>query len=79
VDRVQVIIDDGAAEAGRLPDAAYEFVAVREGSLVTGIEKAKAIVFNTLSDLADETTVGLPRGCGRRGALDLSPVATFPS
>ena len=79
VARVATVVADGAAEAGDLPDEAYSVVAVRDGSLVTGVEKAKAIVFNTLADLADEPGSAVPRGCGRRGALDLSPSATFPS
>ena len=78
VTRVATVVADGAAEAGDLPDEAYAVVAVRDGSLVTGVEKAKAIVFNTLADLADEPGSDVPRGCGRRGALDLSPSVTFP-
>jgi hypothetical protein len=69
---------DGEAEASGLPDAAYEFVAVRDGSLVTTSEKSRAVVFQALSDLADDPTSEVPAGCGRRGALDLSPSATFP-
>jgi hypothetical protein len=78
VTRVAALVGDGAAEAGDLPDAAYAVVAVRDGSLVTGVEKAKAIVFNTLADLAAQPGSAVPRGCGRRGALDLSPSVTFP-
>jgi hypothetical protein len=78
VARVATVVADGAAEAGDLPDQAYSVVAVRDGSLVTGVEKAKAIVFNTLADLADKPGSAVPRGCGRRGALDLSPTVTFP-
>jgi hypothetical protein len=69
---------DGAAEAAALPDEAYEVVAVRDGSLVTGVEKAKAVVFQALSELAAEPAADVPRACGRRGALDLSPSATYP-
>ena len=69
---------DGAAEAAALPDDAYDVLAVRDGSLVTGVEKAKAVVFQALSDLADDPATGVPRGCGRRGPLDLSPSLTFP-
>jgi hypothetical protein len=73
------VIDDGATEAEALPDRAFRLVAVRDGSLVTGVEKAKAVVFQALSDLAEDAATGVPRGCGRRGALDLSPSATFPT
>jgi hypothetical protein len=76
--RVATIIDDGAAEADGLPDAAYEVRGIRNGSLVTGIEKAKAVVFATLGGLADDPSTGVPRGCGRRRALDISPMVTFP-
>jgi hypothetical protein len=71
--------DDGVAEAEALPDEAYSVQAVREGSLVGSVEKAKAIVFQALSELADDPATGIARGCGRRGALDLSPTATYPS
>jgi hypothetical protein len=71
--------DDGVAEAESLPDDAYSVLSVREGSLVGSVEKAKAIVFQALSELADDPQTGVARGCGRRGALDLSPTATYPS
>ena len=70
---------DGVAEAEALPDDAYSVQAVREGSLVGSVEKAKAIVFQALSELADDSANGVDRGCGRRGALDLSPTATYPT
>jgi len=73
---VAATIADGATGAAALPESAYDTVAVRDGKLLVGTEKSKAIVFNTLADLAD---AGVPRGCGRRGALDLSPSVTFPS
>jgi hypothetical protein len=71
--------EDGAAKAAALPKEAYAVQSVREGSLVTSVEKAKAIVFQALSELAEDPATGVPRGCGRRGALDLSPSATYPS
>jgi hypothetical protein len=76
---VTATYDDGVAEAAALPDDAYSVLAVREGSLVGSVEKAKAIVFQALSELADDPANGIARGCGRRGALDLSPTATYPS
>ena len=76
--RVSEIIADGAAEADALPDSAYEVRGIRDGSLVTGIEKSKAVVFAALSGLADDPASTIPRGCGRRGALDISPMVTFP-
>ena len=72
---VAATIADGADGAAALPESAYDTVAVRDGKLLVGTEKSKAIVFNTLADLAAD---GVPRGCGRRGALDLSPSVTFP-
>jgi hypothetical protein len=75
---VAATIEDNASQAAALPDTAYRFVAVSEGKLVTGTEKAKAIMFAALGELAQEPATGVPRGCGRRGALDLSPSATFP-
>ena len=72
---VAATIADGADGAAALPESSYDTVAVRAGKLLVGTEKSKAIVFNTLADLAD---AGVPRGCGRRGALDLSPSVTFP-
>ena len=35
-------------------------------------------LYQALSDLAADPSTGVPRGCGRRGALDLSPSATYP-
>ena len=78
VERVAGIIANGAAQAEQLPDAAYEVRGIRDGSLVTGTEKSKAVVFAALSSLADDPGTGVPRGCGRRGALDISPAVTFP-
>jgi hypothetical protein len=75
---VETTVDDSAAEAAALPDSAYRFEAVGEGTLLTGTEKAKAIVFQALSDLAVDPSTGIPRGCGRRAPLDISPPATFP-
>ena len=75
---VSQTIDDGAAEAAALPNDAYAVRAVREGSLITSVEKAKAIVFQALAELAEDPATGIPRGCGRRGSLDLSPTATYP-
>jgi hypothetical protein len=76
---VTATYSDGVAEAKALPDDAYTVQAVREGSLVGSVEKAKAIVFQALTELADDPATGIARGCGRRGALDLSPTATYPS
>ena len=70
--------EDGATEAAALPDAAYAVRSVREGSLVTSVEKAKAIVYQALNELADDSATGISRGCGRRAPLDLSPAATYP-
>jgi hypothetical protein len=75
---VRLVIDDGAAHAAELPDEAYETLAVSEGTLFVSVEKAKAVVFQALAELADDPRSGVPRGCGRRGPLDLSPSATFP-
>jgi hypothetical protein len=72
---VAATIAEGAAGAAALPDESYDTIAVRDGKLLVGTEKSKAIIFNTLADLAAD---GVPRGCGRRGALDLSPSVTFP-
>jgi hypothetical protein len=75
---VETTVEDSAAGAAALPDPAYRFEAVSEGTLLTGTEKAKAIVFQALSDLAGDPSTGIPRGCGRRAALDISAPATFP-
>jgi hypothetical protein len=75
---VAATVTAGAAEAAALPDDAYELVAVGDGSLVTGVEKAKAVVFAALGELAEDESTGVPRGCGRRAALDSSPPATLP-
>jgi len=68
----------GIEGAEALPDAAYQLVAVREGKLMTGFEKARVTVYYALADLAADETTGVPRGCGRRDRLDFSPSVTFP-
>ncbi len=61
---VSATVEEGAAEAAALPDAAYRFEAVSEGTLLTGTEKVKAIVFQALSELAGDPTTGIPAGAG---------------
>jgi hypothetical protein len=78
VDVVGQTVADGAPQAAALPDEAYAVLAVHDGTLVTDVEKAKAVVFQALSELTEDPTTGIPRGCGRRAALDLSPPATYP-
>ena len=55
-----------------LPDSAYDTVAVRDGKLLVGTEKSKAIVFNTLADLADDPA---RRAAGLRAPRRARPVA----
>ncbi len=64
---VSETIDDGAAEAAALPNDAYAVRAVREGSLITSVEKVKAIVFQALAELADDPATGVPAGAGDAG------------
>jgi hypothetical protein len=75
---VRTVIDDGARRAAALPDEAYQTLAVREGTLFVSVEKARAVVFQALAELADDPKSGVPRGCGRRDPIDLAPSATFP-
>jgi hypothetical protein len=70
---------DTKAQAAGLPDAAYSVASVADGHLFTGLEKNLAIVYQALSDLSERYgTDVVPRGCGRRGAVDLSPPVTAP-
>jgi hypothetical protein len=78
VQQVAAIISDGEDRAATLPDTAYRFVAVSDGTLYTSTEKARAVVFQALTELSRAPGATVPRGCGQRGPLDLSPSATFP-
>jgi hypothetical protein len=70
---------DGTAEAAALPDSAYAVASVTDGHLFTGLEKNQAIVYQALSDLSEKYGPGVvPRGCGRRAPVDLSPPVTAP-
>jgi predicted trehalose synthase len=70
---------DVEAEAMALPDSAYDVASVADGHLFAGLEKDQAIVYQALSDLSERYgTDVVPRGCGRRGAVDLSPPVTAP-
>jgi hypothetical protein len=70
---------DVKAQATALPDSAYAVASVTDGHLFAGLEKNQAIVYQALSDLSEKYgTDVVPRGCGRRGAVDLSPPVTAP-
>jgi hypothetical protein len=73
---VDQTIADGAAEAAGLPDDAYQVRAVSDGSLVTGVEKANAVVLAALNELSDDAATAIPRGCGRPNFV--SPTTTDP-
>jgi hypothetical protein len=70
---------EAASASAALPDASYEVASVTEGRLFTGLEKSQAIVYQTLTDLSEKYGEQVvPKGCGRRGAVDLSPSVTPP-
>ncbi len=70
---------DVKAQAMALPDSSYAVASVADGHLFTGLEKNQAIVYQALSDLSEKYgTDVVPRGCGRRGAVDLGPPVTAP-
>jgi hypothetical protein len=76
---MRAALRDASSASTALPDADYEIASVTDGRLFTGLEKNQAIVYQALSDLSD--TYGpkvVPRGCGRRGPVDLSPGVTAP-
>jgi hypothetical protein len=77
VTAMRAALEDAKTTSAGLPDASYEIASVSNGKLFTGLEKNQAIVYQALSDLSDRYGAEVvPRGCGRRGAVDLSPSVT---
>jgi hypothetical protein len=76
---MRAALGDAESTSAALPDGSYEIASVSNGKLFTGLEKNQAIVYQALSDLSDRYGAEVvPRGCGRRGAVDLSPSVTAP-
>lgn len=62
---------DGRQEADELPDAAFDGITVREGSLFTGTEKMRAKIFHALNETAYRLGADAFTGeCGRRPLID---------
>jgi hypothetical protein len=72
--RVRAEYADDRQQAEALPDAAFTKISVNDGHLVTGNEKAKAIVFETVGKLWQDFHI-VDENCGRHPpvTVDLDP------
>ena len=66
-------------DADKLPDRAYEYASVQDGTLFVSNEKSRAIAYRTLDQLRGELGAQVvPRGCGRQTEPVTLPVVTPP-
>jgi hypothetical protein len=74
ITRVRAEYADDRQQAEALPDTAYAKISVNDGHLVTGNEKAKAIVFETVGKLWQDFKI-VDENCGRHPpvTVDLDP------
>jgi hypothetical protein len=72
--RVRAEYADDRQQAESLPDTAFTKISVNDGHLVTGNEKAKAIVFETIGKLWQDFKI-VDENCGRHPpvTVDLDP------
>jgi hypothetical protein len=78
-DEVRDTIATGKDAADHLPDAAYEYASVQDGTLFTSNEKSRAVVYRALDNLRG--TLGeqvVPVACGRQTEPVTLPVVTPP-
>ena len=76
---VRATLTEGRTHAGDLPDKAYEYASVQDGTLFVSNEKSRAIVYRTLdrlrSQLGDQV---VPVACGRQTEPVTLPIVTPP-
>jgi hypothetical protein len=78
-DEVRATVASGRDKASRLPDRAYEYASVQDGTLFVSNEKSRAIVYRTLDRLRGELGEQVvPRACGRQTEPVTLPVVTPP-
>jgi hypothetical protein len=78
-DRVRAEVETGRAHAVDLPDDAYSYAGVSDGTLFVTGEKSRGLVYRTLDDLRDDLGEdAVPRACGRQTEPVTLPVVTPP-
>jgi hypothetical protein len=78
-DEVRATLATGKDAADHLPDSAYEYASVQDGTLFTSNEKSRAVVYRALDSLRG--TLGeqvVPVACGRQTEPVTLPVVTPP-
>jgi hypothetical protein len=78
-DEIRATVATGKDAASKLPDRAYEYASVQDGTLFVSNEKSRAIVYRTLDSLRGalgEQVV--PRACGRQTEPVTLPIVTPP-
>jgi len=78
-DEIRATVASGKEAAGKLPDGAYEYASVEDGTLFVSNEKSRAIVYRELDKLRSELGEQVvPRACGRQTEPVTLPVVTPP-
>ena len=78
-DEIRATLATGKDAADKLPDRAYEYASVQDGTLFVSNEKSRAIAYRTLDQLRGELGAQVvPRGCGRQTEPVTLPVVTPP-
>jgi hypothetical protein len=73
---MRATVDGGRHDAAALPDSAYDYASVTDGTLFTSVEKNQAILYGTVLQLVERGVA--PQECGQRAPVDLSPTETLP-
>ena len=78
-EKVRQVVADGRAHAAALPDDAYEYASVHDGTLLTSNEKVRSVVYRALDDMRGDLGEGVvPTACGRHTEPVTLPVMTAP-
>ena len=78
-DEIRATVATGRDAASKLPERAYEYASVQDGTLFVSNEKTRAIVYRTLDQLRSELGEQVvPRACGRQTEPVTLPVVTPP-
>ena len=78
-DEIRMTVATGKDAASKLPDRAYEYASVQDGTLFVSNEKTRAIVYRTLDTLRSELGEQVvPRACGRQTEPVTLPIVTPP-
>jgi hypothetical protein len=78
-DEVRSTVESGRDRASKLPDTAYRYAAVQDGTLFVSNEKSRAIVYGALDHLRSELGEDVvPVACGRQTEPVTLPIVTPP-